>query len=179
MDLRALQSTRLFAAVLFVAAALVLATQLITPSPVMVRVGEEGTTVAELGNYFRYADVGIVAVAASLLGASGTFLLTADRPGPERRGDSPGMDRNPDAEPTEDVLAARREEWEATAERLADNERAIYETVMEADGVLAQTDIVERTDLSKATVSRLLDSLETKDLVQRKRRGMGNVVLLL
>ena len=37
---------------------------------------------------------------------------------------------------------------------------------------------VDRTDLSKATVSRMLDSLESKQLLERKRRGMGNVVVL-
>ena len=65
-----------------------------------------------------------------------------------------------------------------TADRLADNERAVYETVLAADGVIQQAEIVDRTDLSKATVSRMLDSLESKQLLERKRRGMGNVVVL-
>ncbi|RLI76793.1 transcriptional regulator, partial [Archaeoglobales archaeon] len=31
---------------------------------------------------------------------------------------------------------------------------------------------------SKASVSRTLDLLESKGLVERRRRGMGNIVLL-
>jgi uncharacterized membrane protein len=84
-------------------------------------------------------------------------------------------------EPTErpaDLLDARREEWESTAERLSNNERAVYEAVLDADGVLPQSDVVDRTDISKASVSRALDGLEARDLVERKRRGMGNVVVL-
>jgi len=54
----------------------------------------------------------------------------------------------------------------------------VYKTVLDADGVLPQSEIVDQTELSKATVSRTLDSLEAKDLVERKRRGMGNTVLL-
>jgi uncharacterized membrane protein len=50
--------------------------------------------------------------------------------------------------------------------------------VLEASGELPQRDIVEGTELSKATVSRTLDTLESKDLVERKRKGMGNVVVL-
>ncbi|WP_434530062.1 helix-turn-helix transcriptional regulator (plasmid) [Haloarcula sp. NS06] len=50
--------------------------------------------------------------------------------------------------------------------------------MLDADGVLPQSEIGDRTDLSKATVSRTLDSLEARDLVERKRRGMGNIVLL-
>lgn len=184
---RALQGTQLLAAVVFVGATIVLAIQLINPSPVVVSVGENGADVAELGGYFRYRDVGVVAVAASLLGASGSYLLLAERPTPDATSVEDGSPSPPsssdgrtdDNERSDELLEARRREWEETADRLADNERVIYRTVLEADGVLAQNEIVDRTDLSKATVSRVLDSLETKDLVERKRRGMGNVVLLL
>ena len=54
----------------------------------------------------------------------------------------------------------------------------VTRNVLEADGVLPQREIVEQTDLSKATVSRTLDSLEAKSLLERKARGTGNVVLL-
>ncbi|SEO04801.1 MarR family protein [Halorientalis persicus] len=189
MDLRALHTRHLFAAVVFLASTLVLALQLINPSPVMVRVGENGTNVAELGGYFRYPDVAVVAASACSLGASGTYLLLADRPDAGDDDLTPTADRDAPAEPvaadgradpgpSDELLEARRQEWEETAERLANNEREIYETLLAADGVLPQSDIVDRTALSKATVSRELDSLETKNLVERKRRGMGNVVLL-
>lgn len=183
MDLRALQSRRLLAAATFLAATFVLALQFVSPSPVVVSVGENGTTSTELGRFFTYRDVTIVALAGVVLGASGTFLVTGDEPTAGQQSTLPqetddtvvGGDRTP----SEDLLERRREEWAETADRLANNEQEVYETVLEADGVLPQSDVVERTDLSKATVSRALDGLETKNLVERKRRGMGNVVLLL
>jgi DNA-binding transcriptional ArsR family regulator len=186
MELRALHTRRLAAAVAFLAATLVLAVQLLSPAPVVVRVGDSGTKVAELGRYFRYTDVAVVAVASGALGASGTYLLLdggdatqgADDHRHERATPQVAADGSV-AQPDGDLLEARRAEWEETAERLANNEREIYETLIEADGVLPQSDIVDRVDLSKATVSRELDSLETKNLLERKRRGMGNVVLLL
>jgi uncharacterized membrane protein len=49
---------------------------------------------------------------------------------------------------------------------------------LESDGVVQQSTIVEETDLSKSHVSRKLDVLESRELVERKRRGMGNVVVL-
>lgn len=176
-----LKHGRQFAAAVFVASTLVLAVQLINPTPVMVTVGENTADVAELGGYFQYRDVAVIAVAACLLGASGTYLLTptdtpqsaddtVSRPEPTPPASSP--------DPSDELLESRRQEWEQTADRLSNNECVVYETVMEADGVLPQSDIVDRTDISKATISRTLDSLETKNLVERKRRGMGNVVLL-
>lgn len=188
---------RLFAAVVFIGSTVVLAFQLINPSPVVVSVGDQGTEVAQLHNHFRYRDVSILVVAACLLGASGMYILVADA-GPttdasdsstpnntqqaQECGASTQSVETPEAdgvEPSAELLDARRNEWEETAKRLADNEADIYETVLEADGVLPQNDIVEQTDLSKATVSRTLDSLEVKNLVERKRRGMGNIVLLV
>jgi uncharacterized membrane protein len=166
--------------------------QLINPSPVVVSVGENGTEVAELGGYFRYRDVALVSVSSCLLGASGTYLLTkagqqtdtdsaSPRPIAERTDDidGDGDAADDEIEPSDELLEARRQEWEETADRLANNEREIYEIILDADGVIAQSDIVEGTDLSKATVSRTLDSLESKNVVERKRRGMGNMVLLL
>jgi DNA-binding transcriptional ArsR family regulator len=38
--------------------------------------------------------------------------------------------------------------------------------------------VVEETDLSKSHVNRKLDVLESRELVERKRRRMGNVVVL-
>jgi len=186
---------RLFAAVVFVASTIVLAIQIINPSPVVVSVGENGAEVAELHNHFRYRSVGIITVSACLLGGSGTYLLTADPQGTsEGAAVSPRSSNNQDSNqgglsqpeqtdrevaPSEELLDARRNEWEETAQRLANNEEEIYETLLEADGVLQQSEIVDQTELSKATVSRTLDSLEVKNLVERKRRGMGNIVLLL
>lgn len=196
--MRSLHRRRLFAAVVFVCSTVVLAVQLINPSPVVVSVGDSGTNVAELGGYFRYSDVGIITIAATLLGSSGTYLLVADHSEKEAAGadgrpttglaathDTAGPTPTPpdggtaDVAPSDELLEARRQEWEETAQRLANNERDVYEALLEADGVLPQSEIVDQLDCSKATVSRALDSLETKNLVERKRRGMGNMVLLL
>lgn len=186
MDWRALQNARLFVAAVYVASTLVLAVQLITPSPVIVSTGPDGTEVTELSGYFTYWDVGVIVVAACLFGATGTYLLLGGRDGgtadTETGIETTARPKTTDAGATErsdDLLEARRDEWEETAERLANNEREVYEAVLEADGVLPQSDVVERTDLSKASVSRALDGLEARDLVERKRRGMGNVVMLL
>ena len=177
----ALQHMRHFAAVVFVAATVVLTIQLINPSPVMVTVGDNNAEVAELGGYFQYRDVAVITAAACLLGASGTYLLTATE---DQRSADTAIDwsrvsaTDSDPGPSEELLERRRQEWAENADRLASNEREIYEAVLEADGVLEQSAIVKRLDLSKATVSRGLDSLETKNLVEKQRRGMGNVVHL-
>ena len=57
-------------------------------------------------------------------------------------------------------------------------EQHIISLLQGADGSMFQSDIVKETKQSKVKVTRVLDKLEGKKLIERKRRGMANVVLL-
>lgn len=192
MDFRALQNLHLLAAVTFVAAILVLAMQLITPSPVMVSLGGGGTQTTSVGQYFTYFDVAVVVAASLLCGASGTYLVLYDRahrltdhattalqnaPPQQTTNGGVAMTGGGSQQSVEDT-SAPHERWEETVDRLQNNEETVYTVLVEADGERAQRKIVEGTDLSKATVSRTLDKLENRGLVERKRSGMGNTVRL-
>lgn len=182
MNSRALQGKRLVAAVAFVGALLVLAVQLINPSPVMVSIGEDGAEATQLGQYFTYRDVAVICVSAVLCGSSGTYLILIDHTPTTQSSSEMEARQMPVAEATGgvDASADRSKDddtWDETPPKaLRNNEETIYSVLVEADGELPQRDLVAETDLSKATVSRTLDKLENKELVERKRRGMGNVV---
>ena len=45
-------------------------------------------------------------------------------------------------------------------------------------GNMYQTDIIQKTNLNKVKITRILDSLEAQNLIERKRRGMTNIVVL-
>ncbi len=62
--------------------------------------------------------------------------------------------------------------------KLDDEEKKIYDLIMEADGSIFQSDLVEKTGLSKVKVTRILDKLEGRKIIERKRRGMTNIVIL-
>ncbi|MDE1824627.1 MAG: MarR family transcriptional regulator [Candidatus Micrarchaeota archaeon] len=57
-------------------------------------------------------------------------------------------------------------------------ERKLYELIEQADGAIFQSELVERSKLTKVKVTRILDRLEGRGLVERRRRGMTNMVLL-
>ncbi len=61
---------------------------------------------------------------------------------------------------------------------LTNDEKMIFEKVLESEGSMFQSDLVEKTGMPKVKVTRLLDKLEGKGLVERKRRGMTNIVVL-
>lgn len=176
-QLRSRPRSEVLAAGLLVIATAILVTQFLQATPTVVAGGER---IGISSWQFSLGDAVVIAVGACAAGASATVLLSgagssAAATADTERSDPPAQ--QPD-DASNELLQARRREWETTSERLASNEKLVYQTVLDADGVLPQSEIVDRTDLSKATVSRTLDSLEARDLVERKRRGMGNIVLL-
>ena len=61
---------------------------------------------------------------------------------------------------------------------LSSDERRIAKVIEGENGAIFQSDIIDKAGFSKVKVSRLLDRLEAKQLIERKRRGMTNVVVL-
>jgi len=179
-QIRSFSRSELLAAGVLVIATAILVGQFLSATPSVIVVGDERMRVGTLSWQFGHLDQVIIAVVAFAIGTSATALLTnTNSPSPTAADtERPDPSTQQSTETSNDLLQTRRQEWETISERLASNEELVYKTVLDADGVLPQSEIVDRTDLSKATVSRTLDSLETRDLVERKRRGMGNTVLL-
>ena len=61
--------------------------------------------------------------------------------------------------------------------RLEGDEKLVFGMVSRK-GTMYQGDILKETGFSKVKVSRILDTLEKKELVERKRRGMANLVVV-
>lgn len=50
--------------------------------------------------------------------------------------------------------------------------------MLQKNRAMFQSDILDKTGYGKAKVSRIIDRLESKGLVERKRRGMTNVIVI-
>ena len=62
--------------------------------------------------------------------------------------------------------------------KLDKDEKIVVKVIENADGTIFQSDLVEKSKFSKVKISRILDKLEGRQLIERKRRGMTNVVVL-
>jgi uncharacterized membrane protein len=71
-----------------------------------------------------------------------------------------------------------RENFEKAMNGLDEDERKVFGSIIDEKGSMFQSSLVEKTGLNKVRVSRVLDRLEGKGLLERKRRGMTNVVVL-
>ncbi len=70
------------------------------------------------------------------------------------------------------------EDKQQKLENLDEEERKLMDIILREDGSIFQSSLVKETKLSKVKVTRILDRLEGKKLIERKRRGMSNVVIL-
>ena len=145
----------------------VAALKLVQPASLEVYVnsGNGTTTLTSIPGLYTYSDLLTVALSTLLAGASASYLLFSAR--------------EPPVGPIGVVLLdERRAGWEALSKSLKEDEARIYRAVLDAGGVMNQGDIVTKVGLSKTTVSRTLALLESRGLIERRRRGMGNVVTL-
>ena len=69
----------------------------------------------------------------------------------------------------------KKREYDLSDLRKEDKE--VFKIVRES-GAAFQADLIEKTGFGKAKMSRIIDRLEGKGFVERKRRGMTNVVVL-
>ncbi|MEM3361786.1 MAG: hypothetical protein QXH71_03030 [Candidatus Anstonellaceae archaeon] len=60
---------------------------------------------------------------------------------------------------------------------LSKEEKLIFQKILDSNGAILQSDLVDN-NFSKVKITRILDKLEGKGLVERKRRGMSNIVIL-
>ncbi len=63
-------------------------------------------------------------------------------------------------------------------ENLNEDEKKIVNILLENKGSIFQSELIEKTGLNKVKITRILDSLEVQNLIERKRRGMTNIVVL-
>ncbi len=62
--------------------------------------------------------------------------------------------------------------------KLNNEEKVVAKILEDADGTMFQSNIVEKSGFDKVKVTRILDKLEGRQMIERKRRGMTNVVIL-
>lgn len=70
------------------------------------------------------------------------------------------------------------EEKKKLLEKLDVDEKKIVELINGKEGSMYQSDVMKELELSKVKVTRILDRLEGKGILERKRRGMTNIVIL-
>jgi uncharacterized membrane protein len=61
---------------------------------------------------------------------------------------------------------------------LDNKEKEVVDLLLKEGNAMFQADLMEKLEIGKVGVTRLLDKLEAKQMNERKRRGMNNIVVL-
>ena len=71
-----------------------------------------------------------------------------------------------------------KEKRKINLENLDSEEKKIVKILQEENGAIFQRTLMEKLGIGKVGMTRILDKLETKQVIERKRRGMNNIVVL-
>ncbi len=58
------------------------------------------------------------------------------------------------------------------------DEKSVINLLLSEGNAMFQADLMEKLEIGKVKTTRLLDKLEAKQFIERKRRGMNNIVVL-
>lgn len=131
-----------------------------TPSSVQFVIEGNVVELNQVPSIYNTLDVLLIGVSCFVLGASLIYLLLADGSDGEKAGTEPGN-------------------WNQLIEGLTvEDERRIVQIVADEGGTIFQSQLVEMSGFSKSKVSLVLDRLEARGLLERRRHGMSNVVVL-
>ncbi len=74
-------------------------------------------------------------------------------------------------------VEAKRKKINFNLSDLNSEEKKVFDLIKNEKAIF-QSDLIEKTGFGKAKITRIIDRLEGRLLVERKRRGMTNIVVL-
>lgn len=120
--------------------------------------------IVETQNIVIAALLLVIALIAVYFAYNAYFGKSAE---PSQRASSP---LQPSAQP--------RQSRKVNLSELDSDEKRIVSLLQERQGSVFQSEVIKLTGFTKVKVSRILDKMENNGLIERKRRGMANLVVL-
>lgn len=155
----------IIAIVMLIASIVVLVLLLFRPQPIQI-VLETGQEIAsKSSDYFSIVSVVVLLICAFLMGAAITYLFYNSE-------DKKILGRTSKLEIGDSGV------YDKIISLLKDNEKKTVHLIKEHKGEILQNELVLKLGLSKVKITRILASLERKQIIERHRHGMTNKVRL-
>ena len=134
--------------------------KIMTPSRVQFVIEGNVVELNQVPSIYNVLDVILIGASCFVFGASIIYLLQADG--------STGLKAPTDLG-----------NWDQLIEGLVmEDERMIVQIVADEGGTIFQSQLVEMSGFSKSKVSLVLDRLEARGVLERRRHGMSNAIVL-
>lgn len=82
------------------------------------------------------------------------------------------------AKEQERIVVRNKKSRKIDLSNLDRDERKVVLFLQKENGAIFQSTLMEQMEIGKVGMTRLLDKLEAKQIIERKRRGMNNIVVL-
>ncbi len=76
------------------------------------------------------------------------------------------------------IKTVKQKKKEIDMSILGKEEKEVVKLLQSESGAMFQSTLMEKLGIGKVGMTRLIDKLEAKQIVERKRRGMNNIVVL-
>lgn len=131
--------------------------KLMIPSKIQFIIEGNIVEINRVPSIFNATDVLLISGSCFILGASLVYLL-----------------QNHDME-----TVTKPDKWDELIKSLEDDDESrLVQIVVDNDGTIFQSQLVDESGFSKSKVSIVLDRLEAREILERRRHGMSNVVIL-
>ena len=136
--------------------------KLMTPTTVQFIVDGSVIEFSNIPEIYSSSDMILVSISSFVMGSSLVYLWLIDR-----------------NEPLRAEASSLKSRWNGLLERLTNpDEKRIVSLIIDEGGTIFQSQLVDRSGYSKSKVSLILDRLEAKKILERKRHGMSNAIVL-
>ncbi len=135
--------------------------KVMTPTTVQFIIDESVIEFRDIPEIYDSSDMVLIGISCFVFGSSLVYLWLIGKNGVVSTG------------------ALLKRSWDELLERLSNtDEKKIVSLIIDEGGTIFQSQLVDRSGYSKSKVSLILDRLEAKKILERKRRGMSNVIIL-
>lgn len=80
--------------------------------------------------------------------------------------------------PKEKIIIKKIKKKRLNLKGLDRDEKEVINLLQKENGAIFQRTLMEKLEIGKVKTTRVLDKLESRELIERKRRGMNNIVVL-
>ncbi len=82
------------------------------------------------------------------------------------------------AKEPERIIFKKQRAKKIDVSELDKDEKKVISILQKENGAVFQAALMEQMEIGKVKTTRILDKLEAKQLIERKRRGMNNIIVL-
>jgi len=136
--------------------------KVMTPTTVQFIIDGSVIEFSNIPEIYGSSDMILISISCFVMGSSLVYLWLIGKNEPVRAGAS-----------------ELRRRWDELLEKLSNpDEKRIVSLIIDEGGTIFQSQLVDRSGYSKSKVSLILDRLEAKKILERKRHGMSNAIVL-